>query len=80
MSQQQQEEDEKKIIDVLEDAHNRGKVCLTRPEIEKSAKIPRGRVNTALASLNPKRITGSEEHLVTTIYYLKRRVKIIEEK
>lgn len=77
---QEQEEDEKKIIDMLEDAHNRGKVCLTRPEIEKSTRIPKARVKAALASLNAKRIIGSEEHLVTTTYYLKRRVKIIEEK
>ena len=72
-------EDEKKIIGVLNNAHDKGKVCLTRPEIEKTTKLSRTRVKAALASLTAKRVVVSEDHTVTALYYLKKRVTLVKE-
>jgi len=69
-------EDEKKVIAALDNVHDNGRICYTYPELRNITRIPAPRLRSALTALEVRGIVGAEDHNVTSIYYLKRRVKI----
>lgn len=69
-------EDEEKILNVLNEAHDEGKIVLSFQEIVKASKIPQARVKAALMVLIAKGIVSSRDINITSIYYVKNRIKI----